>query len=365
MAIKKKSGDTRRDTPSTAARRVQISQSDVPSRTLRDALKVPQAIIDNYAGVPTAPHDIALALEMSPTSSGWRDLAAAAAGYGLSKGSWSAGKIVVTDLGRRATAPVDEGQEVRARAEAALIPKVFGAFFRRYDKSKFPPDNIAKNVLQQEFGIPHDRAEAALRIIRDNGQFVGFVRDTKTGPFVALDEPNKSQTRTTPQELPLEESEIDDVSEDRHGGAQAKQEVESPPVLKVFISHGRNKGLVEQVKDILTLYDIPFEVAVEGETAAIPVPEKVMSAMRRCQAGIMIVSADEQSSDGDSSINTNVLIEIGAAFVLYDKGVVLLWDKKLRVPSNLQGLYRLEFEGTELSFAAGTRLAKAVKSLRE
>ena len=365
MAIRKKSVDSRRDTPSTAARRIQISQSDVPSRTLRDALRVPQAIIDSYAGVPTAPHDVALALEMSPTSSGWRDLAAAAAGYGLSKGSWSAGRIAVTDLGRRATAPTDEGQEIRARAEAALIPKVFGAFFRRYDKNKFPSDHIAKNVLQQEFGIPPDRAESALRIIRDNGQFVGFVRDTKTGPFVALDEPHKPPMRTTPEDLPLEASEIDDGSEGRPGGAPAKPQPDSTPALKVFISHGRNKGLVEQVKDILTLYDIPFEVAVEGETAAIPVPEKVMSAMRRCQAGIMIVSADEQASDGDSPINTNVLIEVGAAFVLYDKRVVLLWDKKLRVPSNLQGLYRLEFEGTELSFAAGTRLAKAIKSLRE
>lgn len=69
---------------------------------------------------------------------------------------------------------------------------------------------------------------------------------------------------------------------------------------------------------------------------------------------------------GDTyNINTNVLIEIGAAFVLYDQGVVLLWDKRLKVPSNLQGLYRLEFEGAELSFVTGTKLAKAVKTLRQ
>ena len=58
------------------------------------------------------------------------------------------------------------------------------------------------------------------------------------------------------------------------------------------------------------------------------------------------------------------MIEIGAAFVLYNKRVVLLWDKRLKVPSNLSGLYRCEFEGSELTFTAGTKLAKAVKGFK-
>jgi predicted nucleotide-binding protein len=136
--------------------------------------------------------------------------------------------------------------------------------------------------------------------------------------------------------------------------------------FKVFISHGKNMAIVDQVKDVLTLYDIDYEIAVEEETAAIPVPTKVMATMRRCQAGIVVVTADEQNKNGDGySINTNVLIEIGAAFVLYDQGVILVWDRRLKVPSNLQGLYRIDFEGDELSFATGTKLAKAVKSLRK
>jgi predicted nucleotide-binding protein len=124
-------------------------------------------------------------------------------------------------------------------------------------------------------------------------------------------------------------------------------------------------GLVEQVKDVLDLYDIEYEVAVEEETTAIPVPQKVLAAMRRCVAGVMIVSADDDAAAANGVINNNVLIEIGAAFVLYDQRVVLLWDKRLKVPSNLQGLYRCEFEGGQLTFAAGTRLAKAIKGFRK
>ncbi len=133
----------------------------------------------------------------------------------------------------------------------------------------------------------------------------------------------------------------------------------------MFITHGKNTGIVEQVKDVLSLYDIEFEVAVEEETTAIPVPQKVLAAMRRCKAGIMIVTADDDGAATAGTINNNVLIEIGAAFVLYDQQVVLLWDKRLRVPSNLQGLYRCEFEGDQLTFAAGTKLARAVKGFRE
>ena len=42
-----------------------------------------------------------------------------------------------------------------------------------------------------------------------------------------------------------------------------------------------------------------------------------------------------------------------------------MWDRRLKVPSNLQGLYRIDFGGDERSFATGTKLAKAVKSLRK
>lgn len=366
MAKKRDEGE--KATPRRRGKRSYVSQSDLPSRPLRDSLRVPQAIADNYAGGPTAPHDVALALDLSPTSSAWRDLAAAALGYGLTKGSWNADKISLDVHGRRATAPTEEGDDLKARAEAALRPKVLGGFFRKYNKAKFPPDHIAKNVLQQELGVPADRSDSALQIIKDNGMFVGFVRDTKTGLFVAIEDPQPRPVRLPPEPEELDAGQEEATEPEPFEAAPliqpARQEAARP--FKVFISHSKNMAIVEQVKDILGLYDIDYEIAVEEETAAIPVPAKVMAAMRRCQAGVMVVTADEQNKGGEGyTINTNVLIEIGAAFVLYDQGVILVWDRRLKVPSNLQGLYRLDFEGDDLSFAAGTKLAKAVKSLKK
>lgn len=374
--------DKKASTPATAgsaaAAKSRLTQGDMPRRSLRDALRVPQALVDSYAGHPSAPHEVALALDISPTSSAWRELTGAAQGYGLIKGGYNADRIALEPIGRRAVAPTEEGDDLRARAEAALKPRVFGEFFRKYDRNKFPIDAIAKNVLLQQFGVPQDRLDQMLQLVKDNGQYVGFIRETKTGPFVALENP-----QPVPVRLPGNDSDTEDavnpesvpVGSGGTGASALSQESDRtvpPPEqflpsapFRVFITHGRNREVVEQVKDILSLYDIEYEVAIEEETAAIPVPQKVMQAMRRCAAGIMVVTADEATVGDQPAVNNNVLIEIGAAFVLYDQRVVLLWDKRLKVPSNLQGLYRLEFEGTELSFNTGTKLAKAVKTLKK
>jgi predicted nucleotide-binding protein len=142
-----------------------------------------------------------------------------------------------------------------------------------------------------------------------------------------------------------------------------------PPALKsrLFISHGKNMAIVEQLKTMLELNDLDYEIAVEEETTAIPVSEKVFSAMHRCNAAVICVTADENERrpDGQYGINQNVLIEIGAAFVLYEKRVILVWDKRIDVPSNLQGLYRCEFTGHEFSWADGMKLMKAISNFRK
>lgn len=157
--------------------------------------------------------------------------------------------------------------------------------------------------------------------------------------------------------------------EEQHSmGAESDEETgtESPPAIRVFISHGPNVDIVDQIKTMLDLSDLLYEVVVEQESTAIPVPQKVFDAMRRCNAAVMCVTADSEAEreDGSYEINPNVLIEIGAAFVLYDKRVALVWDRRIPVPSNLQGIYRCEFEGNELSWSAGMNLMKAVNKFK-
>ena len=80
----------------TTEKRVYISQSDFPRFTLQQALKLPQALWDEFAGKDAPPHNVAIALGMSPTSGTWRNLCGTAVAYGLVEGGYNATKMALT-----------------------------------------------------------------------------------------------------------------------------------------------------------------------------------------------------------------------------------------------------------------------------
>ena len=55
-------------------KRSYLSQSDVPGLGLEQALRVPRAIAENYAGKPVTPLKLASALNMTPSSGPFRTL---------------------------------------------------------------------------------------------------------------------------------------------------------------------------------------------------------------------------------------------------------------------------------------------------
>lgn len=132
---------------------------------------------------------------------------------------------------------------------------------------------------------------------------------------------------------------------------------------RVFITHGRNRKILNQVKELVAYGKFEPVVAMEHETAAKPVPKKVMDDMRTCKAAVLHVSAErvlyEQNGNEVPQINQNVLIEIGAAMALYRDKFVLLVEEGVTLPSNLQGLYECRYEGDELNMPATMKLLKA------
>jgi hypothetical protein len=140
----------------SAGKRVYFKQADFPLTTLQQAQKIASAIVDNFAAKEGSPPDIALAIGISPTSSAWQSLAGSAIAYGLTEGGIHASKIKLTSLGRRLVAPENEGEDLVARREAILMPRISKEFFERYRRAKFPNDTIGGNVLKS-LGIPPDR----------------------------------------------------------------------------------------------------------------------------------------------------------------------------------------------------------------
>jgi hypothetical protein len=179
-------------------KRTYFKQAEFPQSTLQQAQKLASGLVENLAGKERSPPDIALAIGISPTSSAWPNLAGSAVAYGLTTGGVNASSIKLTPLGRKLVAPENEGDDLAARREAMMQPRITKAFFERYRRAKFPNDTIASNVLRS-LGIPSDRVQSALEILKTNGRYAGIVRDTPTGPFVNLDSPGIPAPTANPE----------------------------------------------------------------------------------------------------------------------------------------------------------------------
>lgn len=354
----------KRESPMTS-RRTYISQAEIPRLVLSEAILLAKGLYDDFAGKPTPPHQLAMAVDISPTSSKWKELCGVSIAYGLTEGGYNAKTISLTELGKRIVAPTEEGDDLRAKVEAVLRPKIVKQFFVRYNRAKFPQDKIARNVLT-DMGAPSNRLDNVLNIIKENGEFVGIIHKIKTGPFVAIDTP--LPVAEGKEVLPEEEETIQQEEKPTD-----KKEAETPistPLTsqRVFIAHGKNKEIVSQLEDFLVFGRFTPVVAEEHETTSKPVPEKVLEDMRSCYAGILHIESEDELLDKDGKIyhkiNENVLIEIGAAMALYRHNFILLVQKGIHLPSNLQGLYVCYYEGNKLDVDATMKLLKAFNEFK-
>jgi predicted nucleotide-binding protein len=137
---------------------------------------------------------------------------------------------------------------------------------------------------------------------------------------------------------------------------------------RVFVTHGRNRELVPQLKELLSFGQFEPVVSVERESVSKPVPDKVLDDMRSCGAAIIHVDAEQEvmTNDGERMVilNQNMLIEIGAAMALYGRRFILLVKDDAKLPSNLQGLYEVRYQGEKLDGDATLRLLKAFNEFK-
>lgn len=341
-------------------KQVKISQSDFPAMSLESAVRVAEALSDQFAGKSAAPHDVALAMNVSPTSSAWRQVTGAALAYGLTQGSWSAAVISLTDLGRRIVAPTEEGGDLVAKVEAMMKPRILREFFQKYDRAKFPRDDIARNVLAS-MGLPKDRHDRGLQVVLENGKYVGVIRDTKTGPFVALGSPAPTALASQAQafddgeiELDAGSAGLDELSAPRSGSGLPPASV--PRNKQIFVAHGKNHKALNELKKILDQFKIPYKVAVEEPNVGRPISKKVAQLMRECSAGIFIFTGDEKftnSSDVDVwRPSENVVYELGAASVLWENKIIILKQNGVNFPSDFNDLGYITFDEDQIAARA-------------
>lgn len=263
-----------------------------------------------------------------------------------------------------------------ALAEAVLKPRVIREFLEKYDQNRIPKQSIAYNVLE-EMGVPPDATERALDMILENARAVGYVASNKGNEYVDLsstsvisptddDEPDEDDYN-----LGAETTDDDDGDAARENpGVTPTGPVKVETVInnRVFITHGKQMDIVEQIKELLKFGGFDPVVSVQNETLAKSLPDKVMDDMRSCSAAVVHVGPEMTLLDSDGKehkvLNPNVLIEIGAAMALYGRRFVLLVEEGTELPSNLQGLYQARYSGGKLDYDATMKLLKTFNEFK-
>jgi len=334
-----------------------------PKNTLREVLRIAQSIQDINAGRPYNRLDLALSVGYSPESSGFRTLISSSSRYGLTEGGYQAETISLTPLGKQIVCPINDEERKAGLLKALRNIEIFDKILDHFNNSKLPKDDFLKNTLERNYEIPKNDIEQFLDIFKRNLSDWGLLVDMRGSIWLRLDKlsvESIGKSETTSKEEYEEETKIqpEDIEIE-----QVTPQIQ--PV--VFISHSKNPIILEQIKQILDFGQFKYEIAEETETTSIPIPEKIFSLMRKCNCAIINISADEKekTSEGIYRVNQNVLIEVGAAYLSYNQKVILLTDRRVPLPSNLQGLYRLEYEGEELTFSAALKLQKALSNFRD
>lgn len=350
-----------------------------PKYSLVEALKLAESIRDNNASQPYNRVDLAASLETSPESSSFRILITASSKYGLTEGGYQAERIALTELGRSIVSPTSDEERSEGLLRALYNIEFYKLFFSKFQNHRLPRKDLLLNTLEREFKIPPGDREQCYELLIKNATELGLLKDVGGTPYVRFDQPRlkvadveTEGTRTDEGRAGIEGSAGQGVAPPVVVPPPPDQTVQPPTDAatthkpRIFISHSKNTKILNQIKSNLEFGGFSYKVAIETETTAIPIPEKIFGMMRECNCAIVNVSADEteKREDGSFDINANVLVEIGAAFLAYNQRVILLVDKRLSLPSNLQGLYRCEYQGDELDSGAVTRLQKGLVQFR-
>lgn len=237
-----------------------------------------------------------------------------------------------------------------------------------------PREDVALKVMEG-LRVPSEALGRAWALICEAAKYAHFLKEINGVQYVDL---RSTQVPSPPTNVADEThaSTSEDDTEQEFSPVEPKvipivapRSTQSDPREKrVFVTHGKNREFIPQIKELLEFGQLEPVVSVERESVSKPIPDKVMDDMRSCGAAIIHVDADREviTQEGEKEVvlNGNVLIEIGGAMALYGHRFILLVKEGIRLPSNLQGLYEVRYIGEKLDGDATLRLLKAFNEFK-
>jgi predicted nucleotide-binding protein len=346
-----------------------------PRLGLKETLRLAEAIERENGGQPFSRLTLAKVLDMSPNGDNFRALISASTRYGLTEGSHVAEKLSLTPNGAViVSASSDEQAKKKALLSCLMLPKVFQDVFTRFNGKSIPSEISLKDTLRSDFGVPSEDVNAVYQILDQNMKDYGLVEEIRGTKYLQLEKLAPVILKQEEMKVEQEEKQTGTKESGEGRGIEQPSKIAPPApatvevkVPRVFISHSKNKTILGQIKQVLDFGKFQYVIAEEKETTAIPLPDKVFNLMWECNCAIINVSADTEKKQGDGfGINENVIAELWGAFLHYKKRVILVIDSRLKdkLPSMMQGLTAIFYEGDKLAWDDGIRLQKALDEFR-
>jgi predicted nucleotide-binding protein len=360
------------------ARTTGSKNRNYPPLRLTDGLRVATAIQDEASGMTVSRLTLAELLDVSPSSSNFRDLVAASRFYGLTTGGINAGEFGLTTLGGDATGGDEVARTAAFKGAVFQVPP-YRTFFETFANKKVPGTAAFREFLVKNADVPSERVEECIGFILADAETAGLLRPVKGAQYIDLSgaprtaESSGDDDGATQDEVENSATEskvglsVDRAAAAAPAGPPAPRNADDRP-KKVFIAHGKNKTPLDQLKKALDQFKVSYAVAVDEPNRGRPISKKVATLMREeCSSGIFIFTADEhfvRPIDGRTEEvwrpSENVVFELGAASILYENRIVIFKENGVSFPTDFSDLGHIEFEKDQLVAELGKLFSELV-----
>jgi predicted nucleotide-binding protein len=291
----------------------------------------------------------------------FKNLLLASRAYGFTNEGVNQDSFSLTPLGEQA-ASGNKSLMRQALRSAVLKIDPFREFLTEYNNKRVPTAPAFKSWLSDSAKVPAEWAEECMDHILEDARLAGFIkRDHTGGEYVDLDDDTENVSENDEEETRDSNLGLEKPTEDKSPEHERKNEQDDSTGTtpkKVFIGHGKSKGPLNQLKEILTELGVDHSIAVDEANAGRPIGEKVANIMQQdCSSAIFIHSADElffsRNEQGEFvevwRPSENAVYELGAASVLYRNRIILYKEDKVQLPTDYRDLGHIKFENGNVS----------------
>lgn len=150
---------------------------DYPAATFEDSLPLATAIHQHASGKAVRRLTLLEQLDKSPDSSTTRMLITNSSKYGLTKGSYAAEFLELTELGRDATSPEVSAPDMLAARFKLTIEnqKPFRLLYKEYQDNKLPSRAVMRDFLKSQ-KYSEDAAVECVDLFVSNAKFLGLLK---------------------------------------------------------------------------------------------------------------------------------------------------------------------------------------------